>query len=126
MIDFAALTLAPCIDIFARPIIVTPQASQPARRAEDGTIIPAGQPYPSRGVWASRPVDVPVEGGGIMSTQVHTLGIAAADFEFPPAPDDYIEIPAHMSLPRIGLCQVEDTDDDGQGGTSLTLKVIGP
>ncbi|MCX4195107.1 hypothetical protein OMR07_05590 [Methylobacterium organophilum] len=125
MIDFAALTLAPCIDIFARPIIVTPQASQPARRGEDGTIISPGQPYASRGVWASRPVDVPTD-EGIMSSQVHTLGIQAIDFEFPPAPGDLIEIPAHMSLPRIGLCEVEDTDDDGQGGTSLSLKVVGP
>lgn len=124
MIDFAALTLAPCIDIFARPIIVTPQASQP-ERVEGGVTIPAGQPYASRGVWASRPVDVPTE-DGIMSSQVHSLGIQAADFAIPPAPGDLVEIPAAGSLPRIGLCEIEDTDDDGQGGTSLSLKVLEP
>jgi len=124
VIDFAALTLAPCIDIFARPVIVTPQASQPAR-VEGGQTIPAGQPYASRGVWASRPVDVPTE-EGIMSSQVHSLGIQASDFTIPPAPGDLIELFAVGSLPRIGICEVEDTDDDGQGGTSLSLKVIGP
>ncbi|WP_342106300.1 hypothetical protein [Methylobacterium sp. SI9] len=124
MIDFAALTLAPCIDIFARPIIITPQASQPARR-EGGVIVPAGQPYASRGVWASRPIDVPTE-EGIMSSQAHTLGIQASDFTIPPAPGDLVEIPAAGSLPRIGVCEIEDTDDDGQGGTSLSLKVVGP
>lgn len=124
MIDFAALTLAPCIDIFARPIIITPQASQPARRESGVTILP-GQPYASRGVWASRPIDVPTE-EGIMSSQAHTLGIQARDFTIQPAPGDLVEIPAAGSLPRIGLCEIEDTDDDGQGGTVLSVKVIGP
>lgn len=118
------LALSAGLRAFARPITVTPQASQPAR-VEGGVSIPVGQPYEARAVWASRPIDVQTE-QGIMSSQEHKLGIRALDFEIPPAPGDLIEVPAYLFYPRIGLVEVEDGDDDGQGGTSLSVKVIGP
>lgn len=115
MIDFDALVLAQCQDAFARPVTVTPLVSRP------------GQPaYAARGVWSSKPVDVGMEDGAILSSQDHTLGVRLAEFAVPVAAGDRIEIPAAGSLPRIGLCLVEDTDDDGQGGAVWALKVVGP
>ena len=122
MIDFDALVLAPCVGLFGRPITVTPTASQPGDPAAVPPV-PPGLPYLATGVWASRPIDVPTE-QGIMSSQAHTLGIRALDFPIPPAAGDYVEIPAAGSLPAIGLCLIEDTDDDGQGGVALSLKML--
>lgn len=122
MIDFDTLVLGPCVSIFGRPIIVTPIASQPGDPVAVPPV-PAGLPYFATGVWASRPTDVVTE-TGILSSQVHTLGIRVLDFPIPPVAGDTVEVDAAGSLPRIGFCLIEDTDDDGQGGTVLTLKVL--
>lgn len=124
MIDFDALVLAPCQSILARPITVTPLASQPGNSTAMPPLL-AGLPYLARGIWSSKPTDVATE-DGILSSQVHTLDIRALDFPVPPIAGDVIEVPAAGSLPRLGVCLVEDTDDDGQGGTVLTLKIVGP
>jgi len=109
---------------FSRPVVVRPLASQPG----DLTVVPPvppGQPYAARGVWGSRPIDVPTE-AGILSSQSQGLGIRALEFAIPVAPGDEIEIPAFMTFPAVGTLIVEDTDDDGQGGVFLTLKTIEP
>lgn len=115
MIDFSALVLSPCMAVFARPITVDPIAS-----------VPDAPPYLAEGIWTSRPVDIAMEDGSIMSSQNHTLGIKADAFAVPIIQGDRVTIDAYMSLPRIGVCLVDDVDDDGQGGSVLTLKVIGP
>lgn len=115
MIDFDALVLGPCMAAFARPITVQPFASQPGEA-----------PYEAEGIWSSKPVDVQMEDGSILSSQNHTLGIRLADFLAPPVQGDRVTIDSFMSLPRIGVCLIEDTDDDGQGGSEWMLKVIGP
>lgn len=115
MIDFSTIVLGPCMEVFARPITVHPIASQP------------GQPsYGARGIWQSRPVDVQLVESGVLSSQNHSLGVRLAEFAEPVVQGDNVLIEAHLSLPRIGLCKVEDTDDDGQGGCTWTLKVLAP
>lgn len=120
MIDVGALCLGPSMATFARPITVTPVASDPGAPAYVG----------AEGIWDSRPVDIETEAGGLLSGQTHTLGIQAAAFVargFPvPAQFDLVEIDAYMSLPRIGVCEISDVDDDGQGGLTLTLKILSP
>ena len=115
MIDFGGLVLAPAMAVFARPVTVTPLVSQPGAAA-----------YPARGVWAVRAIDVPLEDGTIMNSKVLTLGIRTAEFAVRPRKGDQIEVLAHGSLPRVGICLVDDTNPDGQGGMSLIAKVIGP
>ena len=115
MIDFDALVLSPCMEVFARPVLVEPIASQPDAPA-----------YIARGVWSSQPIDVQLEDGSIMSSQRHKLGIRASEYTVPIVQGDQITIDAYMSLPRIGVCLVDDSDDDGQGGSELSLKVVGP
>lgn len=115
MIDFDALVLGPAMTLFARPVTIRPVKSQPGAPA-----------YAARGVWSSKPVDVTLLDDGVLSSQNHTLGIRGAEFPIPLVQGDRVEIDAYMSLPRVGVCAIEDTDDDGQGGTTLTIKVIGP
>lgn len=115
MIDFDALVLAPCMNVFARPITVFPVRSQPA-----------GSAYQARGSWHARPVDVIADEGQVISSETYTLGIREKEFSVPIVQGDRIEIPAYQTLARVGLFVVDDADVDGQGGTTLTLKMIGP
>lgn len=112
MIDFDKIVLAPNAAIFARPITVNPIVSQPAVA-----------PYSARGIWKSQPVDVQME-DGIMSSQMHTLDVRLAEFPVPIVPGDTVLVDAFQSLPRIGVCEVEDTGEDGQGMSILTLKIV--
>ena len=114
MIDFDALVIGPSMAIFARPIIITPTISQPS-----------AAPFAGRGIWSSRAIDVQTE-DGILSTQEQTLAIRGADYLIPPIAGDAVEIPAAGSLHRIGVCAIEDVDDDGQGGFLLSVKIVGP
>ncbi|RAI34768.1 head-tail joining protein, partial [Rhodoplanes roseus] len=113
--DFDALVLGPTMAAFGRPVEVRPIKSRPGAPA-----------YRARGIWSSKPVDVAMLGDGVLSSQTHTLGIRSSEHPAPLQQGDRIDIPAHGSLPRVGLCVVEDGDDDGQGAATLTLKVIGP
>jgi hypothetical protein len=122
VINFDALVLGPAMATFARPITVTPLVSQPGEPA-----------YGARGVWSSKPINVALEDGSILSSQVHTLGIRRNDrnsdgtpmFAMPIRQGDQIDIDAFQSLPRVGLCAVEDTDEDGQGGVIISVKITG-
>lgn len=82
---------------FARPIMVTPVVSQPG--------LP---PFPSRGIWASKPVDIAMDDGSIASSQAHTLDVRVSEFSVPLAQGDRIEIPEAGSLPRIGIVLIEE------------------
>lgn len=113
MIDFDALVLAPAMATFARPISVTPAASQPAAPA-----------YRARGVWSVRNVDIQGQ-DGIYSGQVRTLGVRLSEFAIPPVQGDRVDLPAVLSLPAEATHTIEDVDDDGQGGAVWTMKQIG-
>lgn len=112
MIDFDALVAKSCVDVFSRPIFVRPVVSQPG-----------ALPYVARGIWHKRPIDVPTE-QGIMSSSTISLGLRLSEFVIPVKPGDQIEIPAYMTLPSVGTVVVEDDDDDGEGMTVLSIKII--
>lgn len=115
MIDFDALVLGPCQEAFARPITITPLASQP------------GQPaYGARGIWSARPVNIGLEEGSVMVSQDLTLGIRRNELAVMIKQGDSIEIDAYMSLPRVGVCDIDRLNLDGQGDVQLVLKVITP
>lgn len=105
MIDFDALVLGPAMNAFAEPFTIWPRGVEASA-------------YDVRGVWSDRPNDVVLEGDLISSSQIRTVGLRLSE------------------LPNGGLNQndvivrkkdgrryyVDDTDDDGQGGTVATLK----
>lgn len=111
MIDFDALVLGPAMDAFARDVTVTPK----------NTATPA---YVARGVYSERPIDIQIEGEGIMSSKIVTLGFRLSELTSQLSPGDRIDIPADGSSPARGAFVIDDTDDDGQGGTIATLKAV--
>jgi hypothetical protein len=110
-VDFSALVLVPCENTFARPITVNPVAS-----------MPGGAAYAARGIWTIRNIDIALEDGGILSSDTLTLGVRLLEFPVEPIKGDQVYIPAHGSLTEIGVVTIDDTDDDGQGGSVWTLK----
>ncbi|TCR60946.1 hypothetical protein [Bosea sp. BK604] len=115
MIDFNALVLGPAMAAFARPITILPAVSQPGEPA-----------YPGRGIWGKRPADFQLEDGSAVGTDVLVIGIRIGEFPILPQPGDQIDIDAYASLPRVGLCEMVDDGDDGQGGYALVVKIVGP
>lgn len=115
MIDFDALVLGPAMDAFARPVTVFPIYSQPGAPS-----------YPARGIWGRRQADMQLEDESILGTDDLTLGIRIGEFPIVPVAGDRFDIPAAGSLPRVGLCEMVDDGDDGQGGYAIVLKIVGP
>ncbi|MFB0491307.1 small ligand-binding sensory domain FIST [Methylobacterium sp. OAE515] len=112
MIDFAALALGPGIATFGRPVTVTPPASKPPRPAFDAT-----------GVWTTRNVNVEMgPGQQSLNTVTITLGIRLSEWPVAPAQGMAIRVPAAGSYPDEGTLWIDDVDQDGQGGATLTLK----
>ena len=114
MFDFNDM-LGDLQDIFARPVRITPRKSAPGRAA-----------FEARGVWAIKPADIQLDDGGVIGTDQWTLGIRGSEYEYLPKKGDLIFIPAHMSQPEIGMCEVEDDGYDGQGGYNLVLRSYQP
>jgi hypothetical protein len=107
-LDFDALVLKPAMDVFSKSMIVKPLASQPF-----------APHYTARGVWSKRPVDIATEGGGILSSEERKIGIRVSEFAVPVAPLDQVKFDGEWYW-------VDDVDEDGQGGASLTLKAANP
>ena len=103
MINFDVLVLAPLQNLFGKPIVVTPTVSQLGVA-----------PYLVCGDLRIQNIDMQLE-DGIMSTQVITMGVRKADFAVFVAPGDGILAGGKPYL-------IDDTDDDAQGHSILTLK----
>ena len=107
MIDFAALVLGPAMAVFGQAITVTPTRSQPGAAA-----------YAARGVYASKPVAIPIEGtDDVHQTVQPTLGIRLADFATVPVQGDGIAMAG-------GAFVIFNVIPDGQGGADLVLRSV--
>ena len=78
-IDWSALVLGPAMATFGQPVTVTPTVSQPGAPA-----------YAATGVYTSKPVQIPLEGGGYHSTVEPRLGIQLAAFAVMPMQGDTV------------------------------------
>lgn len=109
------LALRAGVDAFSRPITIYPLASRP------------GQPaYTARGVWRVRNVDVALQDGAVLSSDVLVLGVRLREFAVPPVKGDQVDVPLSGLAPALGLYWIDDTDDDGEGGSMWTLKLVEP
>jgi hypothetical protein len=114
-LDFSTLVYLPNMDTFARPITVTPLASQPGAPA-----------YASRGIFDTRPVDVAGMDGSITSDQQTILDVRDAEFSFVPEQLDriYIGVDADAGEIGVGEYEVVDTESNGGGLTTLIIRKI--
>lgn len=95
-------------DTFARSIVVYPLQSDPGK-----------PPVLSRGIYRERPVDVMTEDGAVLSSTTKTLDVRLSEFIVQPVAGDLVELEG-------ARFRIDDTDDDGQGGSLWTLKEIRP
>jgi hypothetical protein len=111
-VNFSTLVYLPNFDLFARPITVTPLASQPGMPA-----------YTARGIYGTRPIDVQAEDGSIISDQQTIVDIRQDEFAVLPDQLDRVYIPADPDAGRdLGEFEVTDTEDNGGGETTLVLR----
>lgn len=105
MIDFDALVLGPAMHTFAEPFTIWPQGVQASA-------------YDVRGVWSDRANDVVLEGELISASQIRTVGLRLSEL-----PDGDLKQNDVIIRQKDGRrYYVDDTDQDGQGGTVATLK----
>ena len=113
-VNFSTLVYLPNYDMFARPINVTPLASQPGAPA-----------YGARGIYDTRPIDVQAEDGSIISDQQTILDVRDAEFSFVPEQLDRIHIPFDPDGgPDLGTFEVVDTESNGGGETTLVIRKV--
>jgi hypothetical protein len=112
MLDYNQLVLLPVQNIFSRPVQFTPYGSQPGK-----------QPYMARGVFVTTPMDVVTEANVVFSDQKTALDIRLTEYPIPPAPRDWVFVPAHMSMPAKGPFEVLDVDEFHDGRARLSLRL---
>jgi hypothetical protein len=115
-VNFDALVLSPCEDIFAIACTFTQLVSNPG-----------APPFVARGVFSSNPIDVQMQDETIFGDQQTSLGIRLRDFALPPpGRGDLVEI-VDISHPAFGSKYwIGDVDLDGQGGAALLLRIQHP
>ena len=113
-VDFSRLVLNPCMLTFARTVTIDPVMSNPG-----------SAPYQTRGVFSSDPFPVMGLDGQVLSDQKTTLGIRLADWGGMPAPlpRDIITI---TYAGQTATWFVSNCEEDGQGGSMLTLRYTTP
>ena len=115
-LDFSTLVYMPNFDMFARPITVTPLASQPGMPA-----------YAARGIYDTRPIDVQAEDGSIYSDQQTILDVRDAEF-YGAVPEQldqiYIGPDPNGMQDDHGIYEVTHTESNGGGETTLVIRKV--
>jgi hypothetical protein len=113
-VNFSTLVYLPNFDMFARPITVTPLASQPGMPA-----------YSSRGIYNTRALDVPAADGSIIADQQTILDVRDDEFAVVPEQLDRVHIVSDVDAGRdLGEFEVTHTESNGGGETTLVIRKI--
>jgi hypothetical protein len=100
-------------DTYSRVVTFTPINSQPN-----------GAPYTARGILEQEAIDVAGLDNSIVSEMRIILDIREVEFAVQPLQGDLVDIPADSGLPAEGQFEVIDSDQNGGGETTLTLRRI--
>lgn len=113
-VNFSTLVYLPNYDMWARPVTVTPLASQPGAPA-----------YSARGILGTRALDVQGEDGSIFSDQQTILDIREAEFAVLPEQLDRVFVPADIDAgPALGVFEIMDASTNGGGETTLVIRKV--
>jgi hypothetical protein len=116
-INFSTMVYAPNFDLWARPITVTPAASQPGAPA-----------FAARGIWHQDRIDVVLEDGSIFVDQQDSIDVLETEFPILPQQLDRIDIlqdgPGGMQAE--GTFEIVSATRNGGGETNLVLRKLVP
>jgi hypothetical protein len=112
-INWATEVYFPAHSLLARPVTITPLASQPNAGA-----------YGARGIYNTEPIDILAEEGAIFSDTRTILDILEMDFPIRPIQGDLVSIPATGSIVEVGDFVVIDVKSNGGGETTLALRKL--
>jgi hypothetical protein len=110
-VDYSNIIYAKTQDLYGRPVVITPLASQPGHPA-----------YEARGIYRSEAMDVEADENSVFSDQRTVLDVRDLEYDVVPIQGDHISIPATGSIVAAGDFTVIDQDSNGGGETSLTLR----
>jgi hypothetical protein len=113
VVNFSEQVYAQNQDTYGRPVTFTPKSSQSS-----------GQPYVARGILDIEAMEVTALDGSIISETRVILDIREAEFTTLPLQGDLVDIPTAGGLPAEGQFEVIDTQPNGGGETTLTLRHI--
>jgi RNase P/RNase MRP subunit p29 len=113
-VNFSQEVYLPAQDLYSRTVTITPVASQPSNVVA----------YVARGILDTEAIDVQGLEGTIISETRVILDIRDAEFSVLPMQGDVIDIPSDSGLPAEGQFEVIDSDPNGGGETTLTLRHI--
>jgi hypothetical protein len=114
-LDYSTLIYGPTYDMFARPIVVTPLASQPNAAS-----------YQARGIYNHNRLNVVLEDGSTFVEQETILDIRTVEFAVPPIQNDEVSIPADGNVPAVGTFLITSAWDNGGGEINLHLRKLMP
>lgn len=107
-LDMGILVKMPQLDMFGRPISVTPAAG--------------GVTYQARGIFHEDANPFPAEDGSIVTDHIVSIDVLDSEFTVLPRQGDLIDIPADGTVPAEGLFTVLSATGDGGGMTNLVLE----
>jgi hypothetical protein len=113
-INMSTNVYLPCQNTFGRPAVFTSATGN----SFSGT---------ARGIYKSDEIDIPLEGGSILTTQSTILDIRTDEFfGVLPNQDDTVALPAvpSIGLPDLGSFQIIDVFHNGGGEITLQLRAI--
>jgi hypothetical protein len=111
IINFPLDTYLPVYEAFARPVVVTPVASQPGAAA-----------YEARGIFDTQKTVVETLDGALYSDTKTILDILEPEFAVLPMQNDLVLIPYHEGV-RGGEFIISDVSVEGNAGGEVTLRL---
>ena len=110
-INFSEMVYSHAQNTFGRSATFTPKGG--------------GTAFTGRGILDTDPIDVQAEDGSVISETRVVFDIRDAEFTVMPKQGDRVDIPADPSgVPAAGPFEIIDTDPNGGGETTLTLRHI--
>ncbi len=112
-INFSEMIYAHAQNTFGRLVTFTPKGG--------------GASFDGRGILDTDPIDVMAEDGSVVSETRVVLDIRDDEYTTMPKQGDRVDIGADVSgIPAQGPFEIIDTDPNGGGETTLTLRHIVP
>jgi hypothetical protein len=109
-INYSTMVYIHAQNTFSRPVTFTPKS---------------GDPFAGRGIMDIDPIDVLAEDGSVVSETRVVLDIRDDEYTVMPVQGDRVDVPADISgIPAQGAFYIVDSDPNGGGETTLTLRRI--